>query len=435
MMPLFSRNSPIMHLTADYQFVLLNNIQLLFAYGFSYSYKRNCSRGAYHYMRNTKLMKLTVSNFGISALNVFLSTYMPLYLTASGANTMAISAIISAGFFMGMVLQPLSGILSDSLKRIFHTRKIIFLFFGIAASVCIGIIPRLHNRGHLYTAVIILFAVFHIYQVPLSAMVPDNTSLLERNSSSAWWSMMGMSGSLIIPILAAVLWNTARKSIFDILILIILATVFIPSFCIIENNKYKKMSRISLKDLLSTENGKTMISFYKMKICWWTAAGFIIPFFPYYMNDVFGIKVTSISFTIQLTLAAGIFVSILFVRRKGNINRLALMTGCLIYILIYSVIYIISANIYAAVLLMILYGGVLAIFTAVPLSILYQIMPPDRYGEFLGIDNIFLNLPQSLSIGAAGIMYAAVGIRSIFSISLIFSLVTILLIRKFKQGL
>lgn len=386
-------------------------------------------------MKNCKILKLTACNFGISAINVFLSTYIPLYLTGIGAKPMVISGIISAGFFMGIILQPISGIISDILKRTLHTRKIVFFIFGIIASICIEIIPRLQNKGQVYYAIIVLFAAFHIYQVPLSAMVPDNTAMSEQGKSSAYWSIMGMAGSLTVPFLAAILWGTGKRFVFDILSLTIIISICIPLFYTRERSTaYQETGRSNLKEIILSERGKEIVNFYKIKICWWIAAGFIIPFFPYYMSEMFKASIVCISFTIQSTLIAGIIASLLLIRYKKDIDKFAFLSASLIYIFIYCIICMVSSNICFAVLLMILYGGVLAILTAVPLSMLYQMMPRDRFGEFLGIDNIFLAFPQAMSIGAAGLIYAAAGIRSIFLIGIIFSAVAILLIRKFKRG-
>lgn len=386
-------------------------------------------------MKDIKILRISIGNLGISALNVFISTYIPLFLLLKRGSNSTIPLMVSAGFFTGIVVQPLSGMLSDYIRKLFGSRKVIILVFGTITGICIELIPRLYSTEQVYIVVFILFIAFHAYQIPLAAMIPDNICIADRKKASAYWSLAGMTGYMVIPLMAILFWNKNIRAFFDVLSVIIIITLSIPLIYTRENRiNTVKPNNMNKEDLFKSIRGKAIADFYILKSCWWMAAGFIIPFFPNFMNEVFGITVVSISITIELAILLGMGTLIFFILHPECMgNKRLLLYLSMLFILSYSAIYTYFSSLTVIIAAMFLYGIIFAILTSIPLSILYEIMPKGREGLFLGLDNIFLNMPQAVSIGFAGLLYSAWGIRSIYLISGAFSTAVIILLRKFKS--
>jgi MFS family permease len=174
--------------------------------------------------------------------------------------------------------------------------------------------------------------------------------------------------------------------------------------------------------------GKRLTKLYILKMCWWIAAGFIIPFFPIYIAYNIGISITSISLTIEVMLIISMILSICLIKVMSIYNKKLIIVAGMVYLIIYSVILIVNRNAFIPIILMMLFSISYSILITVPLSIVYKLIPAQMRGTILGVDNIFLNLPQALSIGMAGIVYILFGINYIYIISVVFSIITIILL-------
>ncbi|MDI6601825.1 MAG: MFS transporter [Thermoanaerobacteraceae bacterium] len=332
--------------------------------------------------------KYVIGNFGIFYINATISTFFLFIFNYIGIHNPAM--LLGMGWILGAVLQPLIGIFSD--KYIKLGRKF-FIWIGI--SICIiSLLFLFKKRGNIIYDILLFYIGVHIYQIPLSAFIPDQIDKERLQTISGLWNFSGSLGSIIAPLLGVILLNQGYNYIFLGLLIIMIVSTAIPLVYIKEkqNKAYTRSIRQSVTSYLTN---KSVRNFYIAKFLWWTGLG---AFLPFIVNNLVekGLSPGSAGIIYTSFMALNCISSIIFSRFKiGNIIfplSIAIIGFSICALLMYM-----SKMINFIIFLILVMGMLYGILLVSSYSVMIGMIPKGEGGMYLGLDNIFINIPQALS--------------------------------------
>lgn len=138
---------------------------------------------------------------------VAVTTYQTVYLQEAGLSSSQIGSIVAAASFLGLIVIPVWGIVSDML----HSAKVPFLLCVLIMSVLYFVMPIL-ERGEKGNVVFfsVLIPVIYLFKQPTNSML-DSWSISELTSLKVGYGQVRMWGSIGFAVVSAILGVTAGK--------------------------------------------------------------------------------------------------------------------------------------------------------------------------------------------------------------------------------
>lgn len=140
---------------------------------------------------------------------VAVTTYQTVYLQEAGLSSSQIGSIVAAASFLGLLVIPVWGIVSDML----HSAKIPFLLCVLVMSALYFAMPIL-ERGKKGSVVFfgVLIPVIYLFKQPTNSML-DSWSISELTPLKVGYGQVRMWGSIGFALVSAILGVTAGKVI------------------------------------------------------------------------------------------------------------------------------------------------------------------------------------------------------------------------------
>jgi maltose/moltooligosaccharide transporter len=367
-------------------------------------------------------LSLAFASIGAGLVISLNSNVIPLLLdplAKSAFNTLSnffIGIVIGITLFLGIIIPPVIGTISDNTWTRFG-RRIIYMILFVPLTVVMLLIISIvgsHlaiNMSALNTFILLAFCItllytfLNVWNSTYCALLPDLTEPAERGETSGYMQAFNILGTILAFAAAAAVWETSHTLTFVIFAIVITISSFITILTIEEKKSVKPREKERLISIVKDfVKEKDFVKFMITSMFWWFAIGTLQPFFVLFAKNTLGLPESSALvfmgiFTVILVVCAvpaGIFADKIGKKRILSIGVLIAAIGLSIGAFTSEIILI-----YIAMGLAGLGFGVIIVLN---FALTADLLPKGKEGKFMGLGNIFYAAPQMIAAPLVGFL-------------------------------
>lgn len=319
------------------------------------------------------------------------STVLTLLVTSITPSDFKLGIITAIGPIAGMVFPYLSGIISDRSNFKIGKRKPWVLLGGGLGAIFLLLIGFSPNYIILFILTFGIYATLNFLQGAYYSWMPEAVMPSQVGTVNGLGKLFYSLGGTILFLVGVYLFYINKELPFALVLICIMIPVVIVSIFIKEDNKnIKQKAKINfdfLKNKLAMRVFMTAFFFY-------LAYGLITPFWiPYYEkanNFTSGeISLALTSFTL-IGLVLSLFIGIWCDKWK---KQYIFLIACIVYIIAFIIGWGVS-NLLMLWVFAIMFGVGFVIMQVVFYALIPDVAPKEKIGEYMGINNVFLCIPQ-----------------------------------------
>lgn len=233
-------------------------------------------------------------------------------LGARGAGAPLVGAVLGIEGFFGIILNPLTGFISDRMETRFGRRRP-YLFIGFpGAAVALLLIYFAHALGLAIAATVAFYFFQQISQTPYQAMMPDNCEESEYGEASGILNLLWTLGNLVAFLVVPLVWEYGgHLAAFLLGAVVLLATGLITA--VRSREKPAPASPRPRPDLGPLANGE-LWKYYIAQALWWLGFEAIASFFTLYTVHALHGSLLDSALGMSIFTVTGVAVSLWFGR-------------------------------------------------------------------------------------------------------------------------
>lgn len=409
-------------------------------------------------MKNEKAVPYIVGipNLGVGLLWAMNMTLIPMLVATYNVSNAKAGILISMGAFTGMFVQYLAGLLSDRSSFKMGKRKPFMLMGSVAATIFMCLMPFSNSYAMLFVFSFMFYFSLNFYQGPYYSLIPETVDENKLGFANGFSRVVSILGAGFIFITGPMLFNS--KSVLNknhclpffvaafLGIITVAVTVLLieekeqvlkkkPEKIKSDSMKYKSPKKIKDKFKEFKEKFKSNFIKYKSPIMLFIviffvyfSSGCITPFFVKYCKAALHIDESTASLSLlTLTVSGAVFAAPLGILADKIEKRKVLMFGTFLFCVALFTGNLISSAAGLFVIMAVAGVGFIAI-QVTSYSILAEIVPEERLGEFMGIFNFFVSISQFIATNAMGFLLDAAGYKVYFPVAAVSMLIATLVI-------
>jgi len=367
-------------------------------------------------------LSLAFASIGAGLILSLNSNVIPLLLepfAESAFNTLKdffIGLVVGITLFLGMVIPPIIGTISDNTWTRFGRRiiyMIIFVPFTVIMLLIISVVgsrlalnmTALNTYILLAICITLLYTFLNLWNSTYCALLPDLTEPKERGETSGYMQAFNILGTILAFGVAAAVWETNPTLTFVIFAIVV--TIF-PAITILTIEEKKSVKPKKKEPLISIVKDfvkeKEFVKFMITSIFWWFAIGTLQPFFVLFAKNTLGLPESSALvfmgvFTVILVISAvpaGIFAD--------KIGKKLIISIGVIIAAIGLGMGALTTNITLMYIAMGLTGLGFGVIIVLNFALTADLLPKGKEGKFMGIGNIFYAAPQMIAAPFVGFL-------------------------------
>jgi MFS family permease len=366
-------------------------------------------------------------NLGVGLLWAMNMTLIPMLVATFNVSNSKAALLITMGSFTGIFVQYLSGILSDRSNFKMGRRKPFMLMGSVATTIAMCFMPFANSYWLLFAIAFIFYFSLNFYQGPYYSLIPETVEENQLGLTNGFSKVVSVLGGAFIFVIGPKLWDSSSPLnknhglSFFVSAFLGIITVMVTVLLV----KEKSISREKKKLKLAFDFYKfpsAMKLFFAMFFIY-MGYGSITPFFVKYCVNNLHLTENTASFSLLLlTIAGAIFAYPLGVLSDKIERKKVMLLGTLIFVAaLFSGLFITQA--FTLYIMMCFIGiGFIAI-QVTSYSMLAEVVPPERLGEFMGIFNFFVSISQFIAGNLMGVLLDWIGYKAFFPLSILWLLI------------
>ncbi|MBS7611524.1 MFS transporter [Candidatus Bathyarchaeota archaeon] len=373
-------------------------------------------------MENLKksLYALFLVNLGIALALDLISPLQPLFIQSLGASVVEVGFVLSVSSFTATALIIPSSLMAEK----YGNRKIIILSV-ISASISVLLYAVVENWVQLYPLVIIYTVSFNVF-IPARMVYIAEASLLENRASI--YGLMNIAwplGSLIAPVLAGVIADMYGWSPVFTVASTVMALCLAPALMIREVKGLSKCSEESEEDWSFRRLFKTMNLLIVFHVLISLTVGVSNTLLSIYVSEKFHASTTQVGFMFSMVGLATLMSQLgaAYILKKTDLKRflqlcLLIMTSLYVFLPFvedlnfFTIIYAVSYGLYSAT-------------WPASATLVTMAIPNSKWNMGMGFRQTAVRLGFSLASMMAGLLWSSLGSTSVFYVSSILAILTI----------
>lgn len=338
-------------------------------------------------------------NLGVGLLWAMNMSVIPLFITKLNVSNSKQGLLISMGAFTGIFVQYLAGLLSDRSNFKMGKRKPFMIIGSIISALFLMLLPFANSYLSAFMFAFLFYFFLNFYQGPYYSLIPEAVDENQIGLANGFSRVVSVLGSALIFMLGPKLWEANNKYPFFLGAILGLVTVIITVFLVKEDtSKYEKPKKVTFDFIKFPSVVKLYLSVFMV----YMSFGFITPFFVKYCTTSLNISnVDANNALLILTLMGALFAVPIGKMADKIEKRKVLLLGVVLFAVSLGVGAFITSKFGLFIMMAIIGIGFIAI-QITTYSILAEIVPPERLGEFMGMMNLFISLPQFLANNIMG---------------------------------
>lgn len=230
------------------------------------------------------------------------------------SSTGLIGAVLGIEGLFGLILNPLSGYLSDRFPtRIGRRRPYLFVAFP-GAAITLVLMYLTHSLGVAIFAVVLFYFFQQLSPTPYQAMMPDSVDEHSYGEASGILNLLWSAGNLIAFLVVPLVYTlVSHIGGFLLGALILLAGGLFTAFATREPRAAKQAASLPKLDYAPLLSG-ALLKYYVAQGLWWLGFEAIASFFTPYMVHALHGSVLDSALGMSIFTVAGIAVALWFGR-------------------------------------------------------------------------------------------------------------------------
>jgi MFS family permease len=374
-----------------------------------------------------------IPNMAVGLLWAMNLVLIPMLVGTITDSNSKLGILISMGSFTGIFVQYFAGILSDRSKFKMGKRKPFMLIGGLASAIFMCLMPFSKTYTLIFLCAFLFYFSLNFFQGPYYSLIPEVVDSSKLGLANGFSKIISVLGSAVVFIAGPILWKSSHKAPFFLVGALGLLTVIITIVLIKEDpDKFElKPSKMSFDFMKFDSVTKLYFSVFFI----FFGYGCITPFFTKYCVEFLKFNETTASTgLLMITLSGAIFAYPIGLIADKIEKRKVLLFGALLF----SLCLLIGAFVRSSLGLYIVLAAIGIGFISIQITIytiIAEIVPPLRLGEFMGLLNLFISLSQCIATNFMGFLLDKFGFQTYFPIAsgTMFIAVIILFFSRFKK--
>ena len=233
-------------------------------------------------------------------------------LGALTPSTQLIGSVLGAEGLLGVVLNPLSGWLSDRTPtRIGRRRPYLFVAFP-GAAIMLMLMYLTHSLGLAVAATLLFYFFQQLSPTPYQAMMPDSVAEKDYGEASGILNLLWTIGNLIAFLIVPLVYELVSHTLGFLLGAVILLVGGLWTAFAARERREERTPQTGVRTVALL--GPVLLKYYVAQGLWWLSFEAIASFFTPYMVHALHGSVLDSALGMSIFTAAGIIVSLWFGR-------------------------------------------------------------------------------------------------------------------------
>lgn len=348
--------------------------------------------------KNSKLVPILISlpAIGLGLAWNMNSTVVPLLVALATKSSFLLGILVAMASVTGIFAPYISGVLSDRVGK----RKPFVLIGSLAGAVFLFLLGFSSFYFEMFIFAFLFYLSMNFYQGAYYAWVPEAVGKDDVGLATGYRTAFYFIGGIIVFGVGVVLFNMNPALPLIVSAIVVLVTNIITVATIKEDSSrlVKSTSKLSLDFLKNKSAMKVFMTAFFLYLSY----GFIMPYWIKYYEKMNGFTSNEISTALIGMTLMGLIFSILIGKLCDKYNKqLILFISCAIWFVGFIVgAFVMNISMLWAFTL--IFGLACAMFSVVFYALIPAVAPKDRLGEYMGINNVFLCVPQIIGNLVAG---------------------------------
>lgn len=373
---------------------------------------------------------MAIPSFGLGFMWNMKSTLLPLLVKTVTPSDFKLGLIAALCSFTGIFFPYIGGVLSDKKRFKMGKRKPWSLLGGIIGGIFVFLLGFSKSYIEMLICVFVAWSSFNFFQGAYYSWMPESVEPNQVGSVNGLGKLFYSFGGLLFYLFAVILFNINHKLPF--ILIAILALLPILFICYLVKETETEATTPPKLNLDFLKNLPAMKVFLTGS-CFYFAYGIITPFWiPYYeKRDHF--SGTEISFALTALTLVGMILSVFIGMLCDKWRKDRVFLICCI---VYGIAFIIGwdvTKLYMLWIFAIISGIAFIMFQVAYYSLVPEIAPKGHIGEYMGVNNIFICIPQIISSIVGGILLNNNDGVIIFPIAIIMMIIGSIIIATYKK--
>lgn len=364
---------------------------------------------------------VALPSIGIGATWNMNGTIIPLLVEMTTKSSFELGILVAMASVTGVFGPYVSGILSDKLGK----RKPFVLFTSLAGAIfvfCLGF-------SSIYLEMFIFASLFYLsmnlYQGSYFAWMPESVEKNKIGLVNGWGKLLYGVGGIVVFGFGVFLFDINPVLPFITSGLLILIPNIITAVTVKEDrsNFNKSSAKISFDFIKNSAAMKVFLTTFFLYL----AYGFIMPYWLPYFEKANNFSSSEISLALVGFMGAGVVLSILIGILCDKYNKqLIFFITCLVYFVAFLIgMYVMNLGMLWEFATM--FGVGFALFQVVFYAIIPAVVPKERLGEYMGLSNVFIAIPQIIGNLVGGILISNGDMYLLIPIALVSTIIAALI--------
>ncbi|MDO4534990.1 MAG: MFS transporter [Clostridium perfringens] len=322
------------------------------------------------------------------------STVLTLLVKTITPSDFKLGLITAIGPVAGMIFPYLSGVISDRTNFKIGKRKPWVLLGGCLGSIFLFLFGFSPNYIVLFLLTFGIYSSLNFLQGSYYSWMPEAVKPNQIGTVNGLGKLFYSLGGTILFFIGVYLFYINKELPFILILCCIMIPVFIVCFFVKEESAHvKQKSKLSFDFLKNKRAMKVFMTAFFFYIAYGLMTPFWIPYYEKYNN----FTSSEISLALTSFTLIGLFLSLFIGLWCDKWNKQYIfLIACIVYI----VAFIIGWNVSSISMLWVFavtFGIGFVIMQVVFYALIPEVAPKEKIGEYMGINNIFLCIPQIIS--------------------------------------
>jgi len=370
----------------------------------------------------------SLGGVGFSFFQAFKSFSLIFLISKFLTSKTEIGFLLSLGSFVGIVIPPVIGYISDRLKWILKGRKIIIIFSLLILAILFNRFEKINSSQELYLFLTLIYIFFYAGFSPYQSLVPDlfPKGMLASATGIINFISQAFQGVYIFIVVIAHASNLTFKLIIWGFLISIIFLLFIS-----EKNEGEERNKNTID--LNFFHNKLWIKLFLLQFFVWYGISSVSSFLLLFFQDALSASLSDYMVVLAIygiitalsTFGAG-FLADRFSKEKISALSLGLLG---ISSFMYSQTYRIQHALFSSIL----YGVSLGSLSVVPYSLILSYIPKDKAGSFVGVNTLVISISQVIAYFTSGLLIDLGGYRLNFLQGLVAAILGLILMRSMNN--
>ncbi len=363
---------------------------------------------------NSKLVPILMAlpSIGLGLAWNMNSTVVPLLVETATKSAVQLAILVAMASVTGIFAPYISGMLSDKLGK----RKPFVLFGSLAGAIFLFCLGFSSAYLEMFIFAFLFYFSMNFYQGSYYAWMPEAVHKDQIGLVNGWGKLFYSVGGIIVFGVGVSLFaiNPALPLIVAGVVVIISNLITVLGVKEDRSHMTKASSKISFDFLKNVSAMKVFMTAFFLYL----AYGLIMPYWLPYFEKANGFTSNDISLALVGFTVVGLILSVFIGMLCDRYNKqVILFIVCVIYFIGFLVgMFVMNLGMLWG--FTIIFGLGFAVFQVVFYALIPAVAPKERLGEYMGINNVFLCIPQIIGNLVAGSLMSS-DMHLIFPLALI----------------